>query len=150
MEVGGEKLGTFGDISIFSFGRDKIISSVNGGVLLINTRKDNYHPVITRPIGHTLLIKNFVYIILGQICKVTYSSGFGKFLYYLAGKYKRFPDIVTTEEKQCNYRDFNRMMPNALADIALEELKNIDLHNTIRKRNSLLYDKLLNIKREQP
>jgi len=35
----GQKCGTFGDMAIFSFGRDKIISSVNGGALLIKNER---------------------------------------------------------------------------------------------------------------
>src|SRR3989344_686883 len=38
-EYGGEKLGTLGDIGVFSFGRDKIISSVFGGAVVTKNKQ---------------------------------------------------------------------------------------------------------------
>jgi dTDP-4-amino-4,6-dideoxygalactose transaminase len=40
-EYQGEKTGTFGDAAFFSFGRDKIISSVFGGMVVINPVRKN-------------------------------------------------------------------------------------------------------------
>ena len=37
-EYQGKKLGTFGDVGFFSFGRDKIISSVFGGMVITNNK----------------------------------------------------------------------------------------------------------------
>lgn len=143
-----QKLGTFWDIAIFSFGRDKVISSVNGGALLINTTSPSFPLPLTEDIHYTrtsqkVIIQNLLYVVIWQLCKISYSIGIGKFLYYLAGKYHFFPTIVTKAEKECHYTDFNYDMPNCLADIALHELKRIDEYNQIRKRNSQLYTSLL-------
>lgn len=188
-DINGQKLGTFWDIAIFSFGRDKVISSVNGGALLTNTTSPSF-PLLSKrddhkrlatirganiggevlprremsrsdsvvaegnrekeghearwgSIGKKVIIQNLLYIILWQLCKISYSIGIGKFLYYLAGKYHLFPTIVTKAEKECHYTDFNFSMPNCLADIALYELNRIDEYNKIRRRNSQLYTSLL-------
>ncbi len=38
-EFAGQKVGTFGDAAFFSFGRDKIISSTSGGMVIANNEK---------------------------------------------------------------------------------------------------------------
>ena len=44
-EYKGKKLGTFGDLSIISFGREKVISSLAGGAILINNENfSNQYP----------------------------------------------------------------------------------------------------------
>ena len=138
-----QKLGTFGDIAIFSFGRDKIISSVNGGALLINNNDYQYDGKKIISVSQKIILQNLLYIILWQLCKTSYRFGIGKLLYYLAGKYHLFPAIVTKDEKNCNYIDFDYTMPNCLADIAYREFKRIDEYNTIRARNTQLYQQLL-------
>ncbi|MBI2036264.1 aminotransferase class I/II-fold pyridoxal phosphate-dependent enzyme [Candidatus Microgenomates bacterium] len=37
--AGGKKIGTFGEAAFFSFGRDKVISSVSGGMVITNSKK---------------------------------------------------------------------------------------------------------------
>lgn len=147
-----QKLGTFGDIAIFSFGRDKIVSSVNGGALLINLNarhcEEQSNPWYFTSFKMTQLpkktiIQNLLYIILWQLCKISYRFWIGKFLYYLSGTYHLFPTIVTSDEKACRYTDFDYMMPHCLADIAYRELKRIDEYNAIRTRNTQLYQHLL-------
>ena len=147
-EYNWRKLGTFWDIAIFSFGRDKIISSVNGWALLINNSKvlENQKTKTKKNIIHQsswVIVQNLLYIIVWQICKITYKIGIGKFIYYVSAKYRLFPIIVTKKEKECCYTDFNYVLPNCLADIALHELDKIDEYNVIRRKNSELYDQLL-------
>lgn len=51
-----QKLGTFWDIAIFSFGRDKIISSVNGWALLINSTSPSF-PLLSERDSHKTSIE---------------------------------------------------------------------------------------------
>lgn len=145
----GQKCGTFGDMAIFSFGRDKVISSVNGGALLIKQERlkdwETKKFKIQNP-KSKVIAQNLAYIILAPLCASTYHLGIGKLLYYLCGRLHLFPIIVTKSEKKCDFHDFSYHLPNALAAIAYHELQHIDTYNHIRYHHAQAYKKALSDK----
>lgn len=140
-------LGSFGDIAVFSFGRDKVISSVNGGCLLINNKQyvlpaQKIHTHLELP-SKKEIIKNLLYMIVWYLSYVTYDIYIGKLLYFVAAKLGFFPTIVTKQEKECVYTHLSYAMPNALSYIALSELKHVDVYNEKRKKYAELYHRAL-------
>lgn len=142
-EVDGKKVGTFGDVGFFSFGRDKVISSVFGGLIVTNNDsfaakfKTNYsYPSklwtlqqLLHPIGFTKL----------RIC---YN------LFYLAGKlfhalmralHITSKTVYKIEKSGGKPSFFNKKMPNALAQLALYQFKKLKRFNEHRREIAALY-----------
>ncbi|OGF20354.1 hypothetical protein A2Y83_02005, partial [Candidatus Falkowbacteria bacterium RBG_13_39_14] len=108
----GRPIGTFGDISMFSFGRDKVISSVNGGMMRVNNENlrigdshlkgDCHLPAQTGLPAppYLLIIRNLLYPILAEISLKWYNKlKIGKIIMYASKKLRLFPLILSKEEK---------------------------------------------------
>lgn len=148
----GRKLGTFGDAAFFSFGRDKVISSVFGGMAITNDPKigqklldfqqkipyPSYfwifqqllHPVVFVPV---LVFYNF--FDLGKLILV----GFQKL------KLLSFP-VTIDEAKTKQPPEFPTRLPNALATLALSQFKKLNQYNQKREKISEWYRKELRLK----
>jgi len=133
---------TFWDMAIYSFWRDKIISSVNWGVLIM---KGKIKPIYSLKYQDLRTVaKNLVYCIVGFKSYKTYDFlKIWKALYYLfwKGRFNLFPSIIWKGEYDCKNKDFNHKMPNCLAQLALMELENIEKYNQARMENTILYAK---------
>ncbi|PID87537.1 hypothetical protein CSB07_01040 [Candidatus Gracilibacteria bacterium] len=148
-EYKGKKLGSFGDFSIFSTGRDKVISSVTGGFLIINNKKysESAKEIKKKLImpSNLLISRNLFYNIFGYISYKTYGFlSIGKVVMYISRKFNIITEILTKEEKNLNYKKFNYLLPNSLAYLALGELKKIDIYNKHRNKISFYYDNKIN------
>jgi dTDP-4-amino-4,6-dideoxygalactose transaminase len=144
----GKKLGTFADLSIFSFGSDKVLSCNRGGALITNNEKYaknfeelrsklNYVPTIKI----IQLLMHFLVFLKG---KILYSFGVGKFILYISKKANIINKIIYNEEKKGSQVSFYpALLPNCLANILIDQLENLDKVNVHRKKISLLYDKLI-------
>ncbi len=121
----GKLVGTFGDISMFSFGRDKVISSINGGMLCVNNKEllppPNFSQEGNTPLAplkggtctplslkgeyaefppYSLIVRNLLYPILATISLKWYNKGkIGKSIMYAAKKLKLIPLILNEDEK---------------------------------------------------
>ena len=144
----GERVGSFGDVSVFSLGRDKVISSVNGGLCVIN------HPrllsdaesirkrLVPPPIRMT--VQNLLYILIALPARLLYDTlGIGKVLLLVARKCHLFPEILSASERACRFTDFSYTYPNALAAIGRHELQRLDEYNAHRVALSRLYREAL-------
>jgi len=136
-EYNWQKVWTFGDISFFSFGRDKIISTVNGGFLLVNNPNLQAKiPEIKNKLKSPqkkLIVQNMFYLLISYLSYKTYDFfQIGKVLIFLSRKLKLIPEILSKQEKQCNDKTFFYSYPNALAFIALWEINRVDKYNKIR------------------
>lgn len=148
-EYNGRKLGTFGKASFFSLGRDKIISSVYGGIVVTNdaeladkledyecpsnfwTYQQLLHPVLTKIIVIPL-----------------YRILIGKYLLILLQKTKVISKAVSKAEKRGQKPSYiPKQMSNALAILGLKQLKKIDRFNSHRKDIAQYYDKFLQYKK---
>ncbi|MFH0856801.1 MAG: DegT/DnrJ/EryC1/StrS family aminotransferase [bacterium] len=161
----GKLLGTFGDISMFSFGRDKVISSVNGGMLCINNEalvhseieeaRDVSHGILSPPGARsqddavfppiTLIARNLMYPIIAQISLKWYNKlNIGKGIMDLSKKLKLFPLILSKEEKDGTAGlDKIYKMPNVLAYLFLQQFKKLDEYNAHRYEIAKYYDGIL-------
>jgi len=133
-EIWDKKVWTFWDIAIFSTWRDKVISSVNWGFLLINN--EQLKQSIKRPpliaISKIVTIQNLMYNIISYIAWKTYDIKLWKLLMYIANKFKLIPKIISLNEKFCNFNNFYYQLPNSLAYLARTQLKLIDKINEHR------------------
>ncbi|MCX6807948.1 MAG: aminotransferase class I/II-fold pyridoxal phosphate-dependent enzyme, partial [Patescibacteria group bacterium] len=144
-EYNGKKVGSFGDIAIFSFGRDKVLSSVSGGFLAINNSKfiarANWK---LKPLPISKVIKHLLYPSIAFLARALYDIlGIGKAIIFLSRLFKVIPEILTNKERNCADKSFNFSLPNCLAEIGLQELKNIDAYNKHRKNIHDIYMKEL-------
>ena len=152
-EYKNKKTGTFGDVAFFSFGRDKIISSVSGGMVTTEDQElgrkiKEIKDQMSYP-KRSLIIRQLLHpIITFKALKLYYFFNIGKIIMYLSSKFGIITKAYTKEEKM-NQRpeNFPAKMPNALAKIALHQMKLINKFNNHRIGVAELYkEKLSNNK----
>lgn len=146
----GRMLGRWGDFAFFSFGRDKVISSVYGGALLVNNKKyltairQNYRQLsfpsrcwTRQQLLHPVLMKRLI-IPLYNFYSI------GKIILYLSLKCGVLSWAVSSKEKEGKKPVyFPARLPSPLAALALKQLKKINLLNRHRRRLARLYRRLL-------
>jgi len=153
----GKKAGTMGDMAFFSFGRDKVISSVYGGMLLINNAnllgevKERYEALqypdnqwIRQQLRHPLSMDVFL-----RWYNFPFSNyGAGKFCLQAAQVTHYLSKAVHWKEKQgLRPSYFPSRLPNALAYLALTQFKRLDEFNAHRRALAqLYYDELCSLK----
>jgi dTDP-4-amino-4,6-dideoxygalactose transaminase len=141
--------GSFGDASFFSFGRDKVISSVYGGMVVVNNDKLTYGIVgfrekIDQPSSLWILQQLLHPVLMNIFILPLYSSIVGKAL--LAGllNLSILSKAVTKQENIGILPDyFPNRMPNGLAILALNQIKKVDIMNRHRHEIAELYRKSL-------
>ncbi|MCA9392151.1 DegT/DnrJ/EryC1/StrS aminotransferase family protein [candidate division WWE3 bacterium] len=147
-KVNDRYVGTIADAGIFSFGRDKVVSSVFGGALYINSA----HPDIVQkaqelyaqkqPVGRGWILKQLLHPVLSYISLQTYSFlSLGKLLhagFQVLGLLSKATDEA---EKSCgpmpNWID--KKYPGALATLASFQLKALVDSNTRRGEIAKMY-----------
>lgn len=144
-----EKLvGTFGDISIFSFGSNKIISCVRGGILITNKEEfANKIKEFRDRLPKTRVIKVFQHLLFYPVFvlfRPVYNLKVGKWALALAKKINILARILYPAEKQAKQVLFYpALFPNALASVLLNQLTNLIGSNKSRGEIVNLYVKYL-------
>ena len=153
----GKKVGSFGDAAFFSFGRDKVVSSVWGGVAVMRAKSkeqraklktyQNKLPYPSRAwIAQQLLHPIVFFLILASYNWAPLSRRFtiGKVLLFLLQRLHLLSFPVYPEEKRGRKPiDFPARFPNALAVLALNQLHKLDRYNETRKTVASYYMKQL-------
>lgn len=141
----GVKLGTYGDAAFFSFGRDKIVSSVFGGMAITNN--ENIGKKILQ-IQQKLAVPNNFWIFqqllhptVTYLSKKTYNFfKLGRILLFGFQKLHLLSMPVYQSEKLgIQPGDFSKTLPNALAKLALLQLESLDVFNQQRRLLAKLY-----------
>ena len=136
-------IGTFGDAAFFSFGRDKIVSSVFGGMAIINQKSKiknqkllEYQKVLPYPPYFWILQQVLHPVITVPVLYLYNLLNLGKAILYLAQKVRLISFPVYPEEKY-GFRsaEFPKRYPNCLAEILLGQLNHLD---EFRKRRRLV------------
>lgn len=133
-EYKSKKIWSFGDFSIFSTGRDKVISSVTWWFLVINNKKYfNFKTKIEKKLKTAnikLILQNLFYNIVAYKAYKLYDFfKLGRFIIYISRKIWLITEILTNDEKNCNYKEFNYKLPWALAYLWYLQLEKIDKIN---------------------
>ncbi len=156
----GRKVGTFGKVAFFSFSRDKVISSVYGGMVVTNDdnlaeRIKEYQEKIGYPcyfwikqqLLHPILMNWLIlptYKISCPVGNQRFSFGVGKYLLVLFQWLPIFSKAVHWKEKRgkkpCY---FPKRMPNALAILASNQFKKLEKFNQHRREIATIYAKEL-------
>lgn len=152
----GRLTGTFGDIGIFSFGSDKVISCVRGGGVLVNNKElaqkiQDYQSVLPLfPLG--MLLQHLMHYPVFLKGRWLYNLGVGKWILWLAQKIRIINRIIYQQEKKGEQiAGFPAQLPNALATILLKQLNELDALNQHRRIIARIYhDTIENTKIEKP
>ena len=138
-------VGSFGDAAFFSFGRDKVISSVFGGIAITNNEnagqklKEIYNTSKFPSIFWTF--RQLLYQCLMYILKKTFDFFIGKCLIYLFNKLGIFSKALFKKELR-GKMPFILLskFPNALAKAAMNQFNKLELFNDHRKKIASIYN----------
>lgn len=145
----GQKLGSFGKASFYSFGRDKVISGIWGGAVSTND------PAISQKIEE--LTKNLperktfwafqtlIYPILMYKIIKTYSFlNLGKFLHFVLRRSKILSDAITPKEKEAKIpKIFYKNLPSPVCLLIISQLKKINFLIQHRQKLAFFYSQKL-------
>lgn len=140
----GKKVGTFGDAAIFSFGRDKIISSVWGGMVTTNDNDlAKKIKLLQTKLPCPTLLQTFQALchpLLFALIKPIYRFKFGRGLLMFLQKIQLLPRVIYPREKKgLKPKFFPQKMSNILARLALHQLKKLDRFHRHRLKIANLY-----------
>jgi dTDP-4-amino-4,6-dideoxygalactose transaminase len=146
-KLNGGKVGTFGDAAFFSFGRDKVVSSVFGGAAVVH-RPDKFENIdklykdIKEP-TRTWTFKQLLHPIASWIILPIYRLQIGKILLFLLQKLgllsKPYSSIEYGGGMPKNYP--GKLSP-ALAKLALNQLNKLERFNKKRRKIASKYGKV--------
>lgn len=151
----GQKIGTFGDAAFFSFGRDKVISSVWGGLAIINS-KYNIQNIRLKEFQKKLdyptyfwILQQILHPILFYLILPIYNLDIGKLLLFIFQHLQLLSFPVYPEEKQGKQPvNFPKKYPNALAQLLLNQLSKLEQFNESRRETvSRYHQELINNKK---
>ncbi|MDD4351829.1 MAG: aminotransferase class I/II-fold pyridoxal phosphate-dependent enzyme [Candidatus Gracilibacteria bacterium] len=140
----GKLLGTFGDFAFFSFGRDKVISSVYGGMLI--SRVKQFDKQITKAYQEVKMPSLFwikqqiLHPLIMNLILPVYKLLIGKVLLVALQKVKILSMAVHRKERlgeKPSY--FPARLPNALATLALSQYRRLEKFNEHRKQIAEIY-----------
>ena len=150
-EFQGRKIGSFGDAAFFSTGRDKVISSVFGGVVATNNRgvaanlariyKDAPYPSVS------WVAQQLNHVLVSTLTKPSYNFfNFGKALFSLSLKAGIISRSVYPEEKVGGKPNFVlHKMPNALCELAFHQFQKLESFNNHRSIIANIYEENLDL-----
>lgn len=143
----GHQIGTFGTVAFFSFGRDKIISSIFGGLAITNDEKigqnlKNFWERCQQPSFLWIFQQLFSQILIQALIKPLYNFlGMGKLLFVLFRRTKIISKAVTDKEKKAEKPPiFPQKMPAVLARLAEHQFKKIEKLNKHREKIAEIYN----------
>ena len=139
-EYNGKKVGTFGDVGFFSFSRDKVISSVYGGMATTNDdeigrKLEKLQKEFGKP-GHFWIFQQILHpILLYFIILPLYNFlDLGKLFLIFSQWLHLLSKAVSWKEKRGLKPDyFPKALPNALVLMAQNQFNKLEIFNTHRK-----------------
>jgi len=144
----GKKVGTFGRAAFFSFSRDKIISSVYGGMAITNDddlgkRIKDFQEQISYPSCCWILQQLNHPVLMNWLIIPTYRI-LGKYLLVLFQRLFILSKAVHLKERKgLRPGYFPKRMPNALAILVLNQFKKLERFNSHRKEIAKFYQEHL-------
>ncbi len=146
----GKLCGTFGDVAFFSFGRDKIISSVYGGMAVTNNsdlaqRIKEFQTNIKEPSFFWILQQLLHPILMNCLILPLYNFlNLGKIILIVSHWLRLLSKAVHKKEKSGEIPDyFPGKMPGALAVLAMHQFKKLERFNQHRQEIARFYRKEL-------
>lgn len=141
-----KKLGTFADAAFFSFGRDKVVSSVFGGVALINNSSQEAINKIEKlyknfpDMSSKWILKQILYPLYFLVILPFYNLFIGKIILLTLIKFRLIDKPVENRELNADTPSFfPGKFANALSIIALNQLNKLEKYNSRRIQISSIY-----------
>ncbi len=145
-EFNGQKVGTFGKVAFFSFSRDKVISSVYGGMAVtsddeIGRKLEQLQKEFGQPSFSWIRQQLLHPILLNFIILPIYNFfDLGKVFLVLSQWFHILSKAVSWQEKRGLKPDyFPKALPNALAIMALNQFNKLKKFNDHRKKIAEFY-----------
>lgn len=145
----GKKVGTLGDVAFFSFGRDKVLSSVFGGMILVRGDKLYERLKIIRDgfdePSRFWIFQQLFHPVAFSIILPLYNFGFGKLtlgkmILFAFQKLNLLTRAVYDKERLgAMPKHFPKKMPGALAHLALHQLEKLEEYNNKRRQIVKVY-----------
>lgn len=145
-EYNGKRVGTFGDAAFFSFGRDKVISSVFGGMVVtvddtIARRLKDWQATLP-PARLWWIFQQLNHPVVTVKVKLLYRTGIGQLIMALSKLLHITSKAVHAIEKRGGKPAFTKYcMPEALAVLALHQFKKMEHFNMHRRTIAHFYSK---------
>ncbi len=133
------KIGNYGDFSFFSFGRDKVISSVFGGLAIVNNNNksfgqklEEFSKGLSFP-SHSWVLQQLIHPVAFSLILPLYKLGIGKVILYVLQKLGllSFP-VLNIEKIALKPKFIPQKYPNALAGILIGQLNKLEKFNEHR------------------
>jgi len=146
-----QKLGTFGDFSILSFSRDKIISCVYGGALLVNIKDElllerlkKAYSEIDYP-NYFWIFQQLLHPIVLSFFVIPFYGIGGKYFLVLLQKMRLLSKAVNKIEKTGGIlpKNFLKKLPNALAILLLKQFEKLERFNEHRRKTAKIFKEKL-------
>lgn len=140
----GKLVGSFGTAAFFSFGRDKIVSSVFGGMATTNNESlgnklRQYQHALAYP-SLIWILQQLLHPLIMALVLPTYRLGLGKIILYAAQHLRFLSFPVYAQEKQARQPEyFPKRLPNALSFLAYWQLEKLKRYNAIRRNIAKTY-----------
>ncbi len=143
----GKPLGSFGHAAFFSFGRDKVISSVWGGALLVKDKQTyqnildntNFHHRNFFWVSKQLLYPSIIYL----VTTLYGLAGLGKLIHFIAQKTGLITKAVSKADKTLTETPIYSL-PNQLAVLTNHQLNKLDHLLTNRRQLAKSYAQIFN------
>lgn len=130
--AGGKLLGTFGDVVIASFGRDKVVDAISGGAVIFRTPPTHPLPSLTLP-PTSAVLKDLAYPFFTWLIRGTYDKVLGKILHRV------FTVLgLMTNPTYSPTKTFHRM-PESIATLTLLQLAELPQTHKHRHRIAEIY-----------
>lgn len=150
-EYGSRKVGTFGDAAFFSFGRDKIISSTSGGMVIIKNKKlaekiKEFQNGLDFPPFKWISQQLLHPLVFWFSLPIYYLLNIGKLKIYFWQKLGLIHRAYSQEEKKGTNIKFNGYkFPNILAVLVLNQFNKIERFNVHRQKIAEIYIRLFSL-----
>lgn len=117
----GREIGTVGHYTMLSFGRDKLLDTINGGALVIRSEAvgATIRPPLEYP-GFTQQLRDRLYPLIGWVSRVLFPIGLGK--YILALSYK----LRLASRSADGAADMTLRLPHWQAGLALAQMNKLE------------------------
>lgn len=144
-KINGKYCGSFGDLSFFSFGRDKVISSVYGGMLCVNNpnlleKARDFQNKTSYPKNAWTLQQLLHPVLVNWLILPLYDVFFGKLIMAIVINLGILSKSVAKIENQGGLPAyFPLRLPNALAVLALNQLRKLERYNRHRREIADFY-----------
>jgi dTDP-4-amino-4,6-dideoxygalactose transaminase len=138
-------VGSFGDIALLSFGRDKVISSVYGGALVVNDQQvkrqaSTWYTPLAYP-EESWTRQQLRHVPVSALVKTSYGWQVGKLGLVAAQRLQFISKAIYPQERQHRMPEvFLKKLPEPLAALADHQLDKLEQFNRRRQQIAQLYE----------